>query len=87
MAGARITTEEVSQEVKANYRLFLEHLTSLLTTKRGEWCLLHKQQIFGFYPTMEDAYWEGIAKYPNRRFSIQEVCDTPLSMGSHAIAL
>lgn len=86
MAG-RITSKEASQEVKDNYQHFLEHLASLLATKRGEWCLLHNQQIIGFYLTMEDAYWEGIAKYPNRRFSIQEVCDTPLSMGSHAIAL
>ena len=85
--ASRITGEDVSREVKDNYRHFLEHLASLLGTQRGQWCLLHRQQIIGFYPTMEDAYREGVAKYPNRRFSIQEVCNEPLNMGSHAVAL
>ena len=82
-----ITRDQASQEVKANYEHFLKHLTSLLATNQGEWCLLHNQEIIEFYPTMEDAYWGGLAKYPDRRFSIQEVIDAPLQMGSHAIAL
>jgi len=63
-----------------------EHLTNLLAPVKGSGALLRDQEVIEFYPTLEDAYRDGLAGYPDRRFSIQEVIDAPLRMGRHAIA-
>ncbi len=87
MDRTRTIRDEALREVEANYEHFLENLANLLATHRREWCLLRNRQIIDFYPTMEDAYQGGLSRFPDRRFSLQEVCGTPLNMGSHAIAL
>jgi len=87
VAQYRISREEASKEVEANYSVFVENLSGLLADNKGAWCLLHDKQIIGFYSTLEDAYRGGVDKYPDRRFSVQEVTDTPLRMGVHAVVV
>lgn len=83
-----ITRDEAKQQVSENYDAFVELLPGLMEKHLGQWALLRDKKLIEFYPTMAEAYRAGIDKYPDHRFSAQEVCEqTPVIMGGFSYVL
>ena len=74
-------------EVKRNFEAFMRQLSELLVSHRGKFALMHEEGIVEFFDTPGDAYRAGQKLYPDRRFSIQQVIDSPVDLGffSHAM--
>jgi hypothetical protein len=74
-------------EVKRNYEAFMRQLPELLVTQRGKFALMRDGNVVEFFDTSADAYRAGQKIYPDQRFSIQQVVDSPVDLGyfSHAL--
>ena len=84
MPTTRISHEEGQRQAKANYRAFVDrHLQQLLARHRGSWVLLHDREVVGIHETLDTALEAGKKRYPDYRFSIQEIREqVPIYMGS-----
>ena len=82
-------TPDTDRQVDDNYDDFVKtHLPDLIVTHEGEWALLHDREVVALFPTMSDAYRNGLNRYPDHMFSVQEVCEqTPIHMGRFARVL
>ena len=82
-----ITREDARRETHANYAVFVEQLLpELLEHHRNEWALLRERRLVGVYPTGIAANQAGRVRFPDRRFSIQEITDRPLFVSYHTSA-
>lgn len=71
--------EDARRETQANYAVFVEKLLpDLLKTHPNEWALLRNRQLVGVFPTGIAANQAGRERFPDRRFSLQEITDRPL---------
>jgi hypothetical protein len=79
--------DDEREEVKRNYEAFVRKLPELFATHRGKFALMRDAEIIEFFDTSGDAYRAGRKLYPDQRFSIQEVVDSPVDLGffSHAV--
>ncbi len=69
-----ISREEAREEVRENYGGFAETLLAdLLKEHSGQWVLLHNREVVDVFQRAGQAYREGIRRFPDHRFSIQEV--------------
>ena len=68
-------------EVDHNYDVFMRQLGDLLPDHRNEYALMREGKILGFFKKPGDAYREGVARFEDRIFSLQEVTDEPLDLG------
>ena len=59
----------------------------MLKTHKGKFALIKDKEIIGFYDLIGDANKEGMSKYPDENFSIQEVTEDIIDLGfySHAV--
>lgn len=73
-------------EVDQNYDAFQRCLASLLPDHRDEYALMRDREIIGYFGDAHEAYRQGLRRFPDRIFSIQEVTDEPIDLGifSHA---
>jgi hypothetical protein len=71
----------LKQEVDANYDAFQRMLGSILAEHRDQYALMRDRVIVGFFSRPGDAYRAGLEKFPDERFSIQEVTDEPIDLG------
>ena len=73
-------------QVDRNYDFFQRTLATLLPDHRDEFALIRNQEIVAFFDDVGLAYREGIARFSDHIFSIQEVTDVPVDLGifSHA---
>ncbi len=69
-------------EVDNNFAYFKSQLPKLKETRLKEFALLHKQQIIDFFEIENDAINAGIEKYGEGCFSVQQVSDTSIDLGS-----
>ena len=78
-----LTREEAAEQALSNYRIICsEHLPALLATGRGKSVLLRDGRVIAAYESLDNAYDDGMARYPDERFSVQEVRDqTPADLG------
>ena len=74
-------------QIDMNYDAFQRSLGSILQSHRDEYALLRDCEIIDFFRSVGDAYRAGLARYPDRVFSIQEVTDEPIDLGfwSHVV--
>lgn len=74
-------------DIRRNYEAFMQQLPKLLATHRGKFALMRDAKIVEFFDTSADAYRAGQKLYPDQRFSIQQVIDSPVDLGffSHAL--
>lgn len=70
-----------AREVDRNYDFFVRHLAEYLGNHRGHYALLKNQQLIEFFPKPGEAYSEGLKRFPDAVFSIQEVTDEPIDLG------
>ena len=68
-------------EVDQNYDAFMRMLGDLLPEHRDEFALMRDRKIIGFYAKPGDAYREGLERFHDGIFSIQEVTDEPIDLG------
>ncbi len=73
--------QKQSLEVDQNFDFFQRHLAAFLPEHRDEYALIRSREIVGFYKKVGDAYREGLEKFSDRIFSIQEVTDEPIDLG------
>ena len=78
-----LTREEAAEQALDNYRVFREkHLEALLATDPGKSVLLRDGRLIAVYESLDHAYDAGMSKYPDERFSVQEVRDhMPADLG------
>lgn len=79
--------ETLETEIALNYDVFQRMLVQLLPEHRGEFALIRHKKIVGFFKDPGAAYREGLARYQDELFSLQEVDDQPVEMGLTSLAL
>jgi hypothetical protein len=67
--------------VDRNYDFFMRHLKEYLPAHRNEYALIRGRELIGFFKKPGDAYRDGLRRYPDQVFSIQEVTDEPIDLG------
>ncbi len=73
--------DAIAAEVDRNYDAFLRGLSTYLPAHAGQYALMHGANVVAFHVKPGDAYRDGMARYPDRVFSIQEVTDEPIDLG------
>lgn len=68
-------------EVDRNYDAFTRSLGGILATHRDQFALMRSGGIVAYFDKPGDAYREGVSRYPDMIFSIQEVTDEPIDLG------
>ncbi len=74
-------TKRQNEEVDRNYDAFMRILGDLLPEHRDEYALMRDGEIVGFFVKPGDAYREGLARFEDEIFSLQEVTDEPIDLG------
>lgn len=74
-------------EIDHNYDFFQRSLATLLLEHRGEYALIRHQKIIGWFAKPGDAYRDGLARFADRIFSIQEATDEPVELGAMSFVL
>ena len=73
-------------EIDANYDYFQRQLARLLPSHEGRYALLKSCRIEGLFDKPGDAYRDGLSRFSDGIFSIQEVTDEPLHAGFFSLA-
>ena len=75
------------REAEHNFDAFRRFVGTLLPTHGGRFALLHARSIEGIYDRAFEALAEGNRRFPDGRFSIQEVTNDAVDLGfwSHAV--
>lgn len=59
------------EEITKQIEFFREQQTEFANTHHGQYVVIHRESVFGFYPTEPEAYWAALAKgLKPGRFSI-----------------
>ncbi len=76
-------------QVVENHKALLARLPEYLNDHRGEYALLRDREIAGLFATELEALEVGEQRFPDDRFSIQEITDRRIDLGffSHAVQL
>ena len=79
----RLTAEEKrhNKQVDDNFAAFNKVLPQIIGKHRGKCALMRDGEIVGFYRTFGAADRAAEKKYPDGRYSFQEVTDEPIDMG------
>ena len=74
------------KEIDRNYDFLQRNLARLLPRHEGQYALLKDCRVEGFFDKPGEAYREGMVRFIDGLFSIQEVTREPLDLGflSHA---
>lgn len=73
-------------EIDANYDFLQRELARILPSRQGQYALIKGCEFAGFYDRPGEAYREGLARFDDGLFSIQEVTDEPLHLGFFSLA-
>ncbi|MFM9979132.1 MAG: hypothetical protein ACKVOP_13940 [Sphingomonadaceae bacterium] len=76
-----MTHERQRLEVDRNYDVFARALGGIIPAHRDQFALMHAGKIIAYFDKPGDAYREGVARYVDMIFSIQEVTDEPIDLG------
>jgi hypothetical protein len=73
-------------EVDSNYDAFVAQLPNILDRRRGQYALLHQQQIVEYYDGALEAASEGYRRFGEGAYSVQEVTDESDNLGFYSYA-
>ena len=73
-------------EIDVNYDFFQRNLARVLVQHEGQYALLKSGGFEGFFDKPGEAYREGLAKFEDGLFSIQQVTREPLDLGFFSYA-
>lgn len=74
-------SDEHDVEIDRNYDFFQRHLSEWLGQHAGEYALLYRQELEGFYPDVASAVGEAFRRFGRKSYSIQHVTTEPDSLG------
>lgn len=78
-------SEEID-EVDRNYDAFISQLPDILPDHRGQYALLHNQSIVAYCGNALAAMVEGVKRFGEGRFSVQEVTTDRDNLGFYSYA-
>jgi hypothetical protein len=81
--GVGMMRDELRIEVDRNYDYFQRKLKD----HSGQYALLKAEKIIAFYDGPGIAYRAGLAQFPEKIFSVQQVTDVPDELGCMSIAV
>ncbi|MDE0243332.1 MAG: hypothetical protein OYG31_01300 [Candidatus Kaiserbacteria bacterium] len=73
------------EEVDKNYAFFKKELPALLKDHKGEFALIKSQHIEGCFETFERAFFAGKEKFKDNQFSVQEITEESVDLGSMSV--
>jgi hypothetical protein len=79
--------DSIQDAIERNYSWFLGALSGLLPEHKGEYALIHDQQLIGLFRSPGEAEREGEKRFPGATYSIQPVEDQPIDLGYFSYAL
>lgn len=79
-------TDALKAEVDRNYVFFQRSLAKFLKEHSGQYALIKGAEIIDFFDGPGEAYREGLARFSDEIFSVQEVDDQPAEMGLMSLA-
>lgn len=84
-----LMADDLDTEVDANFDAFRTMLPDLMTTNPGRYVLLRHRQAADFFDDMASALSNGMQRYPDQMFSVQEITTRAADLGffSHAVDL
>jgi hypothetical protein len=82
----QVDKDRLKAEVDANYDFLQRHLATYLPGREGQYALLRQRELVGFFEKPAEAYREGLARFSDGLFSIQEVTTEPLDLGFFSYA-
>jgi hypothetical protein len=82
----QVNKQKLKAEVDANYDFLQRNLARLLPVREGQYALLRSRKSVGFFAKPGDAYREGLERFGDGIFSIQEVTGEPLDLGFFSYA-
>jgi hypothetical protein len=77
---------ELRTEIARNYDAFQRGLATMLATERNRYALLRHGAVVGFHDRPGDADADGVKRFPDGIYSIQQVTDEPVELGVYANA-
>lgn len=80
-------TDSCRQEIDRNYDFFQRNLQHFLPDHSGQFALLKNGALIAFHPSIGDAYRDGLKRFNDAKFSIQEVSDDIVKFGHMSVAL
>jgi hypothetical protein len=75
------------EEVDRNFAYFQRELPKLLPSERGKFALIRDCKIEGFFDTALDAHLTGSKLFADNLFSIQQVTEETVDLGSYSHAV
>ena len=76
-----VNQQQQRNEVGRNYYAFARALGAIVHDHRDQFALMHDGSIIAYFDKPGDAYREGVSRYSDMIFSIQEVTDEPSDLG------
>ena len=77
--------DKQSQQVEQNYKVFKKQLPDLLKSEnKNKFALMKDGKIVGYYNTFQEADLEGLKKYTDDIFSVQEITNKVLDFGFYS---
>ena len=82
-----VRVDDNREAADRNYRAFLAKLPDLLETHPGQFALLRDEKVVSISDSLKEAWEDGDRRFPDQRFSIQEITDRPVDQGyySHVV--
>jgi hypothetical protein len=78
--------ESLKAEVDRNYDFFQRNLL-LYLDKQGKYALLKSAEVIDFFDGPGDAYREGLRRFSDGLFSVQQVTSEPVELGFWSVAV
>ncbi len=73
-------------EVDRNFEAFATMLPELLQRAPGKYALLHREKLAGLYDKALDAFIEGVQRFGENEYSVQEVTQQSDNLGFYSYA-
>ena len=77
---------QAPSEVDTNYEAFVAQLPNILEGRRGQYALLHRREIIGYYGSAIEAATDGHRRFGEGGYSVQEVTDEADNLGFYSYA-
>lgn len=77
---------QLSDQVDRNHMVFVKELPALLQSHAGMYVLMHDETMVGFATTAKDAVSDGIRKFGQGNFSVQEITSHADDLGFYSYA-
>ena len=78
---------ELRAEVDQNYDYFQRNLVRFKHDHEGQYALIKSASVIGFFDGSGNAFREGLARFPDRVFSVQLVTDEPDEIGLMSVGI